>query len=225
MNTHPDSEKNPDDDPQDGFDLVAPIGNIKKNDTSDQPETSASAPSSLPVPPPVGALEDKKSMTWKGFEEEEEDEDPPVEMKMNTDPGNEEMDMTPMVDVTFLLLIFFMVTASFTVIRSIEQPKPSTDQPSTVVEEQPEDEDDYVEIIIDQFNTYHITVRGEEEREAGSDLEMQRVVRQAVDDYQPERLVIIAHEESVLKKMIACYSAARIFGIDSIEMQTTDKDY
>ena len=225
MNTHPDSENNPQDEAGEEFDLVAPIGDIDDSQVQERAASPAPPQSALPVPPPVGALEDKKSMTWKGFEEEEEDEDPPVAMKMNSDASNEEMDMTPMVDVTFLLLIFFMVTASFTVIRSIQQPKPSTDQPSTVVEEQPEDQDDYVEIIIDQFNTYHITVRGEEEREAGSDLEMQRIVRQAVDDYQPERLVIIAHEESVLRKMIACYSAARIFGIDSIEMQTTDKDY
>ena len=39
-----------------------------------------------------------------------------------------EMDLTPMVDVTFLLLIFFMVTASFSLQKSIEVPKPDPDQ-------------------------------------------------------------------------------------------------
>ncbi len=40
----------------------------------------------------------------------------------------EEMDLTPMVDVTFLLLIFFMVTASFSLQKSIEFPAPHDDQ-------------------------------------------------------------------------------------------------
>lgn len=41
---------------------------------------------------------------------------------------DEEMDLTPMVDVTFLLLIFFMVTASFSLQKSIETPTPQPDQ-------------------------------------------------------------------------------------------------
>ncbi len=36
----------------------------------------------------------------------------------------EEMDLTPMVDVTFLLLIFFMITASFSLTKAIETPAP-----------------------------------------------------------------------------------------------------
>ena len=39
-----------------------------------------------------------------------------------------EMDLTPMVDVTFLLLIFFMVTASFSLQKSFEVPRPDPDQ-------------------------------------------------------------------------------------------------
>jgi biopolymer transport protein ExbD len=39
-----------------------------------------------------------------------------------------EMDLTPMVDVTFLLLIFFMVTASFSLQKSFEIPSPDPDQ-------------------------------------------------------------------------------------------------
>ena len=41
-----------------------------------------------------------------------------------------EMDMTPMVDVTFLLLIFFMVTAAFAMQKSFHVPTPKSDQPS-----------------------------------------------------------------------------------------------
>ena len=36
----------------------------------------------------------------------------------------EELDLTPMVDVTFLLLIFFMITASFNLQKTLEVPPP-----------------------------------------------------------------------------------------------------
>lgn len=36
----------------------------------------------------------------------------------------DELDLTPMVDVTFLLLIFFMITASFSMQKSMEVPPP-----------------------------------------------------------------------------------------------------
>ena len=38
------------------------------------------------------------------------------------------LDMTPMVDVTFLLLIFFMITASFTLQKSLETTPPNSDE-------------------------------------------------------------------------------------------------
>ena len=40
----------------------------------------------------------------------------------------DEMDLTPMVDVTFLLLIFFMITASFSVQKTLPTPVPEKDE-------------------------------------------------------------------------------------------------
>jgi hypothetical protein len=41
-----------------------------------------------------------------------------------------ELDMTPMVDVVFQLLIFFMLTAAFALQKSLTLPKPADDQPT-----------------------------------------------------------------------------------------------
>lgn len=41
---------------------------------------------------------------------------------------DEEMDLTPMVDVTFLLLVFFMITASFSIQKTLEVPAPNPDE-------------------------------------------------------------------------------------------------
>lgn len=40
----------------------------------------------------------------------------------------DDMDLTPMVDVTFLLLIFFMITASFSVQKTLPTPVPEPDE-------------------------------------------------------------------------------------------------
>lgn len=44
---------------------------------------------------------------------------------------DEEMDLTPMVDVTFLLLIFFMITASFSLEKTIPTPVPDPNDQSS----------------------------------------------------------------------------------------------
>jgi biopolymer transport protein ExbD len=53
-----------------------------------------------------------------------------VSFKKNELP-KDDMDMTPMVDVTFLLLIFFMITASFSSEKVFEKPPPLSETPSS----------------------------------------------------------------------------------------------
>lgn len=63
----------------------------------------------------------------KKDDEEEDDDEDGFQLK----PANsefEEMDLTPMVDVTFLLLVFFMITASFSLQKSLEVPPPDPNE-------------------------------------------------------------------------------------------------
>jgi biopolymer transport protein ExbD len=76
---------------------------------------------------------------WVDEEADEEDV-----FKLNRRSGDESgLDMTPMVDVTFLLLIFFMITASFNVQKSMPADPPEPDEEgaaaTTTVEEQEQD--------------------------------------------------------------------------------------
>ncbi len=89
--------------------------------------------------------------------DEPEDEELDFEIK-RADTDFEELDMTPMVDVTFLLLIFFMVTASFSIQKSIEVPPPDPDQQGAAQTVQPLDELEETSILveIDEENRFFV---------------------------------------------------------------------
>lgn len=53
----------------------------------------------------------------------------PQQPLLHARPGEEaEMDMTPMIDVTFQLIIFFMITATFVVQKTLDTPKAQADR-------------------------------------------------------------------------------------------------
>ena len=166
-----------------------------------------------------------KNMGWRGMEEVEDDDDdePDVAFEKKEIP-EDELDMTPMVDVTFLLLIFFMVTASFTLQKSLEQPPAKSDQPSTEVQEDDEILDDYVQVTIDQTNTYYVTTRDDEEVECPSDSEMRSRVKDAKETTSATRMIILAHVDSTHAKLVTAWDTGVINGIETIEIQTTDEE-
>merc|ERR1739841_85935 len=83
--------------------------------------------------------------------EESDDDDVGIDRRR---PEFEEMDLTPMVDVTFLLLIFFMITAAFSLQKSIEMPRQQTDAPSTQVTDEEDDELETIEVEVDEFGGF-----------------------------------------------------------------------
>ncbi|MCA9056722.1 MAG: biopolymer transporter ExbD, partial [Planctomycetaceae bacterium] len=112
---------------------------------SGKPGSSASRTATKSAPQPK-----KKSLVTVSLPswEEEEEEDFHVNHR---EPELEEMDLTPMVDVTFLLLIFFMITASFNLQKHVEMPPAASDETSTQTVVPPEDSPS-VEAVIDPDN-------------------------------------------------------------------------
>ncbi len=206
-----------------GFGLGRPTGELADAQSGDRPAIRHS----MEVDQSGRRSDEKyKSMGWKGIDDDEpeDDEDPPVSFAKKEPIPEDELDMTPMVDVTFLLLIFFMVTASFTLQKSIPQPAASSDAPSTTVSEEEEPEDDYVGVIIDQNNSFYVTTRDDEEREAPSEMEMRRMVKDAKDTYGAERLVITAHVDATHGRLIAVCDAGQSSSL-KIEVKTTELEY
>ena len=214
----------PDDLPEedDKFGLSLPTGKFANDDSGVRPDIQHSKQ----IDQTERRSDQKyKAMGWKGIDdtEPEEEIEPELSFGKKEPIPEDELDMTPMVDVTFLLLIFFMVTASFTLQKSIPQPPASSDAPSTNVVDE-EEEQDYVEVVIDQNNSYYVTTRDSEEREAPSETEMRRMVKDAKDTYNPERIVITAHVDATHARLIAVCDAGQSSGL-KIEVKTTDLEY
>lgn len=138
-----------------------------------------------------------------------------------------QMDMTPMCDVTFQLLIFFMVTAAFAMQKSIEIPKPNQDAPSTqVVVRDPEEDPSFVTVYVDEFNTYRV-VTPDWDVEAPSEQELLRRLREARTTGSggtvPTKLLVKAHGDSLHEKVVAALDAGTEVGMEQVQLTTIEE--
>lgn len=137
----------------------------------------------------------------------------------------QEMDMTPMVDVTFLLLIFFMVTAAFSLQKSIEMPRQQTDAPSTSVVEEETEDLDMVEVQVDESGTF-LVMAPDWERETPGKQNLITALKEAIaGNTNGMRLVVKVHEMAKLKALVDAMDAGTIAGYSELEVtQVEDFD-
>lgn len=152
--------------------------------------------------------------------EEDEDDQPVLDRKKRED---EELDMTPMVDVTFLLLIFFMVTAAFSLQKSIEMPRQQTDAPSTAVIEEEEDELDLVEVQVDEYGGF-LVLATDWERETPGKQNLITALKEAIAG-APDgmRLIIKVHELAKLRALVDAMDAGTIAGYKELEVTQVEE--
>lgn len=149
-------------------------------------------------------------------------EDPDMEMPPRKQRDEDELDMTPMVDVTFLLLIFFMVTASFSLQKSIEMPRQQTDAPSTnAVEEDPE-ELDQVELQIDEVGGF-LVLAADWEAETPGKQNLISKLRDARGDGGEAKLIIKVHEDAKLRFLVDGMDAGTITGYNEVIVTQVDE--
>jgi biopolymer transport protein ExbD len=142
-----------------------------------------------------------------------------------TDDG---LDMTPMVDVTFLLLIFFMVTAAFALQKSINIPTPDPSESATesrTVEELEQD-DDYIIVRIDKDNTIWVN-----DAEAPSEQELLAKLKEAREGPPgtttkgPSKLLVMASGDAQHEKVVMALDAGTAVGMDDVRLANGDDDF
>ena len=141
-------------------------------------------------------------------------------------PDDGELDMTPMVDVTFLLLIFFVMTAAFTIQTSLPIPTPQSEEAST--QSIPDDKDDdpeFITVKVDAENVFWVMGADGLDIECANvkDLRIQmRLVRADLGD--PDKLIVEANEEALHQQVIAAIDAGMVIGVDQVQLMTVQED-
>ncbi|MEQ1827872.1 MAG: biopolymer transporter ExbD [Pirellula sp.] len=121
-------------------------------------------------------------------------------------------DITPMVDVAFLLLIFFMLTASFSIQKVIRTAPPiPEDASASVVQVQPKNTDESLIVQVDEFNAYTVLTSDGETHEASSKQELVGILKDLRLQFGADisRVIVHAHVDSIHGATVACLDAAR----------------
>lgn len=137
---------------------------------------------------------------------------------------DDEMDLTPMVDVTFLLLIFFMVTAAFALQKALEVPPVSDEAaPNQTVDDL---EKDSIVIRIDADNVFWIGApKWDEEQRTPSVPEMLAKVREARGEGGdgPTKLLVQANGDSRHEFVVAALDAGSAVGMEEIRLMSYEE--
>lgn len=123
-------------------------------------------------------------------------------------PEDDGINIAPMLDVVFILLIFFIVTTSFVRESGLDVSRPSAQQPQTS-----DDESNNVLVKIDELDQVFVDGR------ALSGLKSIKPSLQLMLAEKPEMQVIVAaHSSSHTETLIHVVDAARSLGIGAVSV-------
>ncbi|MDA7979901.1 MAG: biopolymer transporter ExbD [Pirellulales bacterium] len=170
----------------------------------------------------VPSVDDADATTGKvsAFVTDQAGPDAPIHFKRRVELETE-MDMTPMVDVTFLLLIFFMVTAAFAMQKAFESPTRDPIEDAAApqpVNEQLEDPDN---IVVEIHANNDIWVDDHETPTRQSLLASLKQVR-AERRPPPRTLIIQVDPKSAYWAKILVHDVGQLVGMENIREIVSD---
>ena len=121
-----------------------------------------------------------------------------------------EINITPMLDIVFIMLIFFIVTTSFVKEKGLEVSRPSSTPPKEVTETKGP-------IVVKIDANGNITLKGRmlESLAVEANLEREKAEK-------PESpLIVAAHPDAETEALVTVLDAAKAVGIGSVSVATT----
>jgi len=121
-----------------------------------------------------------------------------------------EINITPMLDIVFIMLIFFIVTTSFVREKGLDISRPQQSDQQKV-------EEDVGQILveIDQLSQITVNKRAVRNEAVRANLERERAAK-------PEApLIIASHPDADTNSLVTVLDAANIVGIEDISVATT----
>ena len=125
----------------------------------------------------------------------------------NSENDDEQINLTPMLDVVFIMLIFFIVTATFVKEVGLDVNQPDQDKPKNV-------DPDKKSIVVKISNRDRIIIGGRD-----VDWRSVRANIERLHAENPEAPVVIQpHEEARTETMIHIMDSARLAGVYNISL-------
>lgn len=118
------------------------------------------------------------------------------------------IDMTPMLDIVFIMLIFFIVTTSFVKEDTVEIARPSTNQDSTP----PKNPPPLIVVSIDDQSNVFMNERSVDPEAIRANIETQL----AVDPRSP--VLVRVHEEAVNDVLVSAVDQANAAGVSKVNV-------
>jgi len=120
-----------------------------------------------------------------------------------------EINITPMLDIVFIMLIFFIVTTSFVKEKGLEISRPSNAPPKEIKQ-------DRGPIVVKISSASLISVKGRilEPRAVQANLERERAEK------PDSPLIVAAHPDADTEALVAILDAAEAVGIESVSVAT-----
>jgi biopolymer transport protein ExbD len=123
-----------------------------------------------------------------------------------------EINITPMLDIVFIMLIFFIVTTSFVKEEGLEVSRPSNAPPKEIKQ-------DKGPIVIKINSASLISVKGRilEPRAVQANLEREKAEKPT------SPLIVAAHPEADTEALVTILDAAKAVGIEAVSVATTSQ--
>lgn len=124
---------------------------------------------------------------------------------------NSNIDMTSLLDIIFLVLIFFIIAASFDINRSL-----TLDIPESFISQSDISQD---KIVIEIDSNSNIVVNGE-----ASSLETLASSIRTIDNYQNSSIYLFGDKKTNYEKIISILDILKMLGLNQISLVTDSKE-
>jgi biopolymer transport protein ExbD len=128
--------------------------------------------------------------------------------------GNDEaeINITPMLDIVFIMLIFFIVTTSFVKEKGLEVSRPSSSPPKEITKSKGP-------IVVKIDANGNITMKGRMLEKKAVEANLEREKAEKPDS----PLIIAAHPDAETDVLVTILDAAEAVGVASVSVATTRK--